>query len=288
VADADALVTVRYAAGDPPAPRLRLLQSASSGTDRLDAGRMPAGCVMCNARGHEEAVAEYILWAVLDWSVEMRSPPAFFAAGEWSVDDWNTAPLHREAQRRTLGVIGFGQIGREAAKRARAIGMRVTALSTWRGGMPGSGVDHAFTLPEKTAFLRECDFIAVCLPLTERTRGMIGWEWFVDMRRDAVVIQVGRGPVVDEESFYRAHESRSIRGATIDVWYDYPKSAGNRIPASRFAFHALPNTVVTPHVAARSAEAWDRRFRQIADNLNALAESRPLANLVATVEELSA
>jgi phosphoglycerate dehydrogenase-like enzyme len=243
---------------------------------------------VCNARGHEGAVAEYILWAILDWSIEARPSPAFFAEGKWGVDDWNAAPSHREARRRTLGIVGFGHIGREVARRARALDMRVTALSTWRSGIANSTlVDRAFRLSEKSEFLGECDFIAVCCPLNDSTREMIGWEWFVEMRRDAVVVQVGRGPVIEEESFYRALHATAIRGATIDVWYDYPTHAGERLSASRFPFHKLSNVIATPHIAARSEEALDRRFHQIAQNLEALVESRPLFNVVATSVELS-
>jgi phosphoglycerate dehydrogenase-like enzyme len=110
--------------------------------------------------------------------------------------------------------------------------------------------------------------------------GMVDARWIDAMRRNAVLIHVGRGPVVDEESLYMALKAGTIRGATIDVWYEYPKSAGERVRYSRFPFHELSNVVVTPHVSGRSEESWDRRFQQIARNLDALASRAALNNVV--------
>jgi phosphoglycerate dehydrogenase-like enzyme len=100
------------------------------------------------------------------------------------------------------------------------------------------------------------------------------------MRGDAVLIHVGRGPVVDEQALYAALEGRTIRGATLDVWYVYPKLDGKRVAPSRLPFHTLPNVVMTPHNSGRSEEAWDRRFREVADNLDALARGEKLRNVV--------
>ncbi len=281
LADATVLITSKYTAGDPPVPKLHFLQCASTGTENLDFSRLPSDCRVCNAYGHESGIAEYVLWAILDWSVQCRSIPPFLATGTWSVDEWVSVPNHGEASAKTVGIVGFGHIGREVARRARALGMKVVALSAWRSGWHHRNLaDRSFTVDEADDFLARSDFIVVCCPLLPETRGMIDARWFAAMRQSAVLIQVGRGPVIDEQSFYAALERRTIRGATIDVWYEYPGPAGGRVPFARFPFHKLPNVVMTPHISARSEEAWDRRFRQIASNLDAFASGGALLNVM--------
>jgi len=100
------------------------------------------------------------------------------------------------------------------------------------------------------------------------------------MRSNAVLIHVGRGPVVDELSLFAALKDRIIRGATIDVWYEYPSLPGERVRFSRLPFHELSNIVMTPHISARSEESWDRRFMEIASNLDAFASGENLRNVI--------
>ena len=95
------------------------------------------------------------------------------------------------------------------------------------------------------------------------------------------MINVARGPIIEEAAFHAALAERRIRGATIDVWYRYPPASGERVAASQLAFHALPNVVMSRHASAHTEETWERRFRAIAENLEAFAQGRPLANLVA-------
>jgi phosphoglycerate dehydrogenase-like enzyme len=116
--------------------------------------------------------------------------------------------------------------------------------------------------------------------LTAETRGMIGAAWFAAMKPGAVVINVGRGPIIDEAALHAALAERRIRGATIDVWYKYPPASGERVRAAQFAFHELPNVVMTRHASAHTEETWERRFRAIARNLEAFAQGRPLANVI--------
>ena len=281
LADADVLVTSKYGCSDPPAPRLRLLQCSSAGIENIDVERLPPGCSVCNVHGHENGIAEYVIWAILDWSINFRGIPPFSSGGTWSIDEWISIPNHSEASGKTVGVVGYGHIGREVARRARALGLRVTVLSAWSKGRPRDGIlEKAFNPNEARPFLESSDFVVVCCPLTRDTRGMIDAGWFSAMRRGTVVIQVGRGPVIDEFAFFNALSKKYIRGATIDVWYDYPRQTGERVRFSRYPFHELPNVVVTPHISARSEESWDRRFSQIAENLRALMDGRPLRNIV--------
>ena len=109
---------------------------------------------------------------------------------------------------------------------------------------------------------------------------MIDAAWFAAMKPGAVIINVGRGPIIDEAALHAALAERRIRGATIDVWYKYPPASGERVRAAQFAFHELPNVVMTRHASAHTEETWERRFRAIARNLEAFAQGRPLANVI--------
>ena len=286
LAEADALVTSVYTKVHPQAPRIRLLQSTSAGVDRIDQAMMPAGCTLTNIYGHEIAIAEYVLASMLDWAMRYRERAStFLADGQWSDKQWfSDTHVHGELYRKTVGIFGFGRIGREVARRAKAFGMRVVALSTWRNTEPGDDalIDRRYTRDEAMAFIAEVDYLAATAPLVEETRGIIAAQWLSAMKPSAVLIHVGRGPVVDEAALWEALSTRRICGASIDVWYEYPKADGVRVSPSRFPFHTLPNIVMTPHASSRSDEAIDRRFADVAANLDALANGKPFRNVVAS------
>jgi phosphoglycerate dehydrogenase-like enzyme len=285
LADADALVTSVYGRSHPPAPRIRLLQSTSAGVDRIDQASIPPGCTLTNLYGHEIAIAEYVLASMLDWAMRYRERAAtFLADGQWSDSNWfNDTNVHGELHAKTVGIFGFGRIGREVARRAKAFGMRVVALSTWSNAEPADDalIDRRFTISQVAEFLREVDYLAATAPLVEETRGIIDASWFAHMKAAAVLIHVGRGPVIDEAALFGALSEKRIRGASIDVWYSYPKADGIRVPPASFPFHTLPNIVMTPHSSSRSNEAIDRRFADVAANLDALARGKALRNVVA-------
>jgi phosphoglycerate dehydrogenase-like enzyme len=279
--DADVMVTSVYRSRDPAAPKLRLLQCSSTGIERIDFPHLPRGCIVCNVHGHEIAIAEYAICAVLDWAIGYRSLAASFRDGTWTLAEWIDGPNHGEAFGKTLALVGFGRIGREIAIRAKALGMRIAALSAWRSAPPDRAlVDAAHRAEDWRAFAQAADFLVVCCPLTAETRGMIDANWFAALKPSAVVINVGRGPIIDEAALYAALSEGRIRGAAIDVWYKYPPASGGRVRASQYAFHELPNVVMTPHASAHTEETWERRFQAIAQNLEAFAHGRPLANVL--------
>ncbi|HEX9322351.1 MAG TPA: NAD(P)-dependent oxidoreductase, partial [Xanthobacteraceae bacterium] len=213
-----------------------------------------------------------------------RSLAASFRDGTWTLAEWVEGPNHGEAFGKTLALLGFGRIGREIAIRAKALGMSVTALSTWRSAPPDRTLlDRAYRGGEWRAFLEAADFLVVCCPLTAETRGLVDAAWLAAMKPSAVVINVARGPIIDEAAFHAALTERGIRGATIDVWYKYPPASGERVRASQLPFHELPNVVMTRHASGHTEETWERRFRAIAQNLEAFAQGRPLANVISEI-----
>ena len=129
-------------------------------------------------------------------------------------------------------------------------------------------------------WLAAAGYLLVACPLDETTRGLIDGAALARMPAHAVVINVARGPVIDEDALFDALKERRIGGAVIDTWYTYPSGGNPYVFPSRHPFQALDNVMMTPHVSGWSRGLLPRRFRVIAQNLNRLARGEPLLNLV--------
>lgn len=275
-AEAEILVARGFGADAPPVPRLKLLHCALAGYEGIDMGRLPPDVTVACAQGHEIAMAEYVLCAMLDHAIGWRAMTGRLGDGTWSLDDWHRGPRHGEVFGRTLGLAGYGATARALGPRARALGLEVRALSRWSFGRPGpEAVDACYTADERAAFLDGIDYLVVTLPLTPATEGSIDAAWFAEMSDRAVVINVARGPVIDEAALFDALRDGRIGGAVLDVWYRYPPDGETRVPVSRLPFHTLDNVVMTPHASARTPQTFERRWAGIADTIKAFADGRP-------------
>ena len=130
------------------------------------------------------------------------------------------ARVHGEVAGKTIGIVGFGRIGKAIAVRARAFGMRVLAVN--RSGAPAAEADRVERFDWLEGLLAESDYVVLACPLTDETRGMIGAAAFRSMKPSAMLINVARGPVVDEDALHEAMASRRIAAALLDAWYTYP------------------------------------------------------------------
>src|SRR5207249_6820788 len=176
---------------------------SSTGVERIDLKHLPPGCLLCNVHGHEIAMAEYTICAVLDWAIGYGALAAAFRDGTWTLAEWVDGENHGEAFGKTLALLGFGRIGREIAVRAKALGMRIAALSARRSGPPDRAlVDEAHGAGDWRAFAAGADYLVVCCPLDETTRGIVDAAWFAVMKPTAVVINVARGPIIEEAAFH--------------------------------------------------------------------------------------
>ncbi len=172
-----------------------------------------------------------------------------------------------------------GHIGKAIAARAKAFEMKVHVAN--RSPVPTSSlVDRSFVLNRLGEFWSSADFFVVSVPSNADTVGMVNAESFAAMRASAVILNVGRGPTIDERSLYEALESRRIAGAVIDTWYSYPSPDHPSILPSKFPFHELPNVVMTPHMSGWTAGTINRRKQTIADNISRRAAGRPCVNVV--------
>ena len=204
---------------------------------------------------------------------------AHFRQDLWDESSIWGAPPPAEIQGKTLGLIGYGHIGKEVAVRARAFGMKFQVISAHPPGRKPRLVDSYAGPAGLHALLQAADYLVVACPLNEHTRGMIGKRQFSWMKRTACLINVARGPVVEEEALYHALSARRIQGAAIDVWYQYPKEK-RPFPPSRFPFHQLDNILMTPHVSGWMKGTQVNRFKLIAANIDRLAAGLPLQNVI--------
>jgi phosphoglycerate dehydrogenase-like enzyme len=276
---ADIIVGVKLGAAEPLPGGARLYHAPAAGIDAIDRSRLPAGAALCNCFGHEDAIAEYVMTALLLRHAPIPRADQRLREGHW--DFWAGRPgsLRTELGARTIGLLGFGHIGKAVATRAKAFGMRVLVCN--RTPVPtGDGVAESFGLDQLTAFMSRVDVVVASFPLTEATRGIVGRAEFAAMRPDAVIINVGRGPVLDEQALYDALAERRIGGAIIDTWYTYPSADAPVTHPSRLPFHTLENLVMTPHMSGWTDGTVRRRQQTIAANINRLVRGEPLVNLV--------
>lgn len=274
--EADAIVSIAWTRADPPAPALRLLQLPGAGSDGVDMDAVPPRATLCNCYEHEIGIAEYVFGVMLEQAIGIRRMDAGLRNGDWS-GSYLCGPLHGELFGKTLGIVGFGRIARETARRAVAFGMRVMACSRHarhEDGIDVRGMEHL------DAMLASCDFVLVAAPLTPQTRGIVGAPQFAAMKPSAFLINVGRGPVIDEQALYDALAARRIAGAAIDVWYVYPAQGTRESRVSSLPFETLDNLIMTPHASAWTDGLLPRRNRAIADNLNRLIRGEPLDNVI--------
>ncbi len=277
--DADALISMSWPPSFPPAPHLKLLQLPGAGTDAISFGHLPPRAAVCNTFEHEIGISEYVIGAMLEWMIGFRKLDAQFRKGDWT-GSYLCGPYHGEMFGKTLGIIGYGHIGREAAKRAKAFGMRILACG--RRAQAGDEYCESVRAAEKLDdVLSASDFVLIALPLNNTTRGYINEARLQAMKPSAVIINVARGAVIDEAALYAALKSRTIGGAVLDVWYRYPQQGQTRGPVPwNHPFHELDNVILTPHASGWTDGLMLRRNRVIAENLNRLVRGEPLINLV--------
>jgi phosphoglycerate dehydrogenase-like enzyme len=263
----------------PRPERLRLYQAPAAGVDGIDRACLPPNVPLCNCFGHEDAIAEYVMAALLMRYVPLVSADRELRRGDWSHGAGNANALRQELGDTTIGLLGFGHIGKAIAARAKAFGMRVIVANR-SPVVPSPLVDRSFALDALPAFMASADSIVVSLPLLSGTRGLVDAAALAAMRPTGVIINVGRGPVIDEVALYEALQQGRIGGAVIDTWYVYPTAANAGPLPSRQPFQSLANVVMTPHMSGWSTGLVRRRQQAVAENIRRLARGEPLVNVV--------
>jgi glyoxylate/hydroxypyruvate reductase A len=247
------------------APRLRWLQAMGAGVDWALVRELPARVTVTRAPGiFGPWMSEY----VLGWCSWVTQRMETYRAAQRE-QRWIGTVMPGRLRGKTLTLVGVGDIGREIARVARAVGMHVIGVS--RSGQRVPAVERVYRPGHLARALAAADFVVVVVPLTSRTRALIDDTALAAMRPDAWLLSIGRGAVIDEAALLTALQTRRIAGAILDVFPTEP------LPADHVLWR-LDNVVITPHVAGPStAEEIAPVFN---DNLARYVRGRPLQHVV--------
>lgn len=268
IADADFLVVRNKLPDDifQHAARLRGVVRHGTGLDLIPVdAATPLGIPVANVPGaNAQAVVEYYVSAMLAFARPLARMEATIRAQGWDAGRALTS-MATQLSGKTLGVVGVGTIGQGLAQACIAgFGMQVLGLQ--RAGIALPDNVRAASL---TDLLANSDYVALCCPLTDETRGMIGAKELQDMKKGAVLLNAARGAIVDERALVDALREKRIRGAALDVYASQPLDRGH-------AFFGLDNVLLTPHVAGVTAESFnDMSSGTVKQLLQMMAGERP-------------
>ena len=255
--------------------RLRWAHTAAAGAGAsLHPAMRDSDVVLTNAAGiYAEPMADTVLAMVLHFARGLDFAVRAQAETRWWKDPFDSADTSvRELADSTVGIVGLGGIGRAVARRAVALGMK--AVATRRSGTDGPDGVEVLSGPDALhRLLPRTDYLVLCVPQTDETRGLIGARELGMLPDGAVVINVARGAVMDEEALAAALGQGRLRGAGLDVFQREP------LPETSPLWH-LPNVLVTPHVSGASPRFWRRHTDLVTENLRRYLRGEPLRNTV--------
>ncbi len=229
--------------------------------------------IVTNGRGIIAAsVADHVMAFILNFARMLPQQWAAQQRQEWGFSQIRNSGLVDELNGQTVGIIGYGEIGREVGKRAKAFGMRVIATRN-KADSAAPWLDQTLTTAQLPELLAQSDFVVVTAPLTPATRGMLGAEQFALMKPTAYLINIARGPLLKEAELIEALQAGTIAGAGLDVFEREPLSAESPL------WHK-PNVLVTPHTAGLFKRLVPRCVEFFCANLTSYLQGEPLKNLV--------
>jgi phosphoglycerate dehydrogenase-like enzyme len=283
--EAEVLFTSDPLPPDGGAPKLRLIQGYYAGIDRWGGIPLKHPYTWTTTSGIHVHVSEHAVMLMLAFA---RKLPLIFenqkTAG-WPADRFTIFEPY-ELRDATVGVIGYGTIGRQVGYLSRAFGMRVLAADRpevianeppWK--LPGTPSvaecrpDKLYDPASLKELVKECDYVTICVPYTTETHGLVSAEVLAAMKPTAVLVNVARGKVVDEPALIEVLKAGKIRGAGLDVYWEEPLPASSPI-------WKLPNVVACPHVAGFSPHYIKRAMTLFAENLRRYMAGEPLLNVV--------
>jgi phosphoglycerate dehydrogenase-like enzyme len=229
--------------------------------------------IVTNAREvHGPVVAEHALALVFALAKRLPAAARYQSQRRWAQQQlWHEKPAPMEVAGSTGVVIGMGSIGREFTSRAQALGMHVIAVREHpeRGGDANEVVGTS----DMETILPRADFVLLAAPLTPKTKHIINAQRLASMKPSSFIINVSRGPLIDDDALIAALRSRQIAGAALDVFVEEP------LPQTS-PYWELKNVLITPHTAAVTERLWERHYSMIAENLRRFIAGKPLLHIV--------
>jgi phosphoglycerate dehydrogenase-like enzyme len=256
--------------------RVRWIHSRNAGLDNLLFPELIASPIpLTNGSGvFSQSLGEFALAAILYFAKDFARMLRNQKSQRWERFDVD------EISGQTVGIIGYGDIGRAVATRAGAMGMKLLALKRHPPAegdpIPAPGqplIDRFYTPSQMPEMLASCDYVVVAAPLTTETRHMVSDAEFAAMKPSAIVINVGRGPVIDQAAMVRALAAGQIRGAGLDVFEHEPIPAGDPI-------WSLDNVLISPHTADRTSTWLDEAMKFFLEQYERFSKDQPLKNVV--------
>lgn len=255
------------------ATRLKWVQSPAVGVGRLMYPELLASAViLTSARGiRARSMAEHVIGVTIALARVLPATIRAQAAHRWAQEELETATRTLCGQR--MGIVGLGAIGREVVKIAAPFGFRVTAIRRRAGEAVPDGVDAVWTPDRLPDLLAQSDVVVLAAPRTPATNRLIGRAQIEQMKPGALLVNVARGKLVDDDALIDALRDGRLGGAALDVFSEEPLD-----PSS--PYWDLPNVIVTPHTSGAMQDYWTPLVELFADNLRRFEKGEPLLNVV--------
>jgi phosphoglycerate dehydrogenase-like enzyme len=223
---------------------------------------------------HGPVVAEHVMALIFALAKKIPQAALLQQKKVWGQSAiWNQGEHLREVGGATLGLIGVGSIGRRVARMASGLGMRVIAVREHAEKGTPDGVEAIYALAEIDKLLAQSDFVVLAAPLLSATQGLMNADRLASMKPDAFLINVGRGPLVDERALAEVLRGRRIGGAALDVFEQEPLPSDSPL-------WDLDNLLITPHTAGLTDRLWDRHYELFSANLRRYLSGQPLLHVV--------
>jgi phosphoglycerate dehydrogenase-like enzyme len=258
------------------ARKLRWIHSSAAAVHQfLFPELVESDVILTNAREvHGGGVAEHVM--ALIFAIAKRIPESirFQEKHVWGQEIlWQGSACPLDIAGATIGIVGFGSIGSNVAKYVKAMGMKVIVVRERPGKVRPEFVDEELPSSKLDEMLAKSDYVVLSPPLTPETRGMIGREQLAKMKSSAHLINVGRGPLIDEAALIEALRDHKIGGAALDVFDQEPLPADSPL-------WDLENLLITPHAAGMAGNLWQRHYDLFSENLRRFLKGEPLLGLV--------
>lgn len=273
------------------AKKLKFIQIPWTGVNNLDFDLIEKyGVTVCNSHSNSSIVAEHAIALMMDAAKKITYHDRLMREGNWNrpgLNDNAISPFSKKISNANIAIIGFGSIGKDIYRMMKGFNSQFKVFN--RSGNIDESINegnisyHSIDTVYKE--IKNIDFVFVALPLTDATEEIIDAKFIQSMNREAVLINVSRGEIIEEQALYRALRNRDIAGAAIDTWFNYPDKENPRaLPSLRYKFHELDNMVMSPHRAGFIDSGFPHLDDAI-ENLNRAVKGKPLINIVSTEDK---